>query len=485
MGDIRNQTIYGLKWSALERISVQGIQFLIGTAQGSFTALLRPPSDFGVIAMLTIFLAISQTIIDGGFSNALIRKVDRSEADYSTVFIFNIIIGVLLCLIVVWAAPYIAAFYEMPQLSSVMKVLALTLLFNSFSVVFYAILTINIDFRSIAIANFVSAIISGVIGIVMAYQGWGVWSLVFQSVSRSVINALLVAVLAKWRPKFFFSRVSFVEMFSYGSKILISSLINTVYANLTPMIIGKFYTSKDLGYYDRGRQFGVLPINYIVQTYERVTFPIMSQLQNDDTRLIDAYRKYIKSASLIMFIVVMLIIALAKPIILLILSAKWVEAIIYLQLFCVAEMFNHVTRLNLVLLQVKGRSDLFLRLEVIKKAISLSMLLCAAPFGIIPICISQILYSQIAMYINTYYTRKLFGLSYIMQVKDFSKYLIFAFVACVPAYLMVVFDVPSLLSIIFGSVIALALYTKVLLWNDSIFKEMRSVIIAQLPRRRV
>lgn len=481
MGNIRNQTIYGLKWSALERISVQGIQFLIGV----ILARLLPPSDFGVIAMLTIFLAISQTIIDGGFSNALIRKVDRSEADYSTVFIFNIIIGVLLCLIVVWAAPYIAAFYEMPQLSSVMKVLALTLLFNSFSVVFYAILTINIDFRSIAIANFVSAIISGVIGIVMAYQGWGVWSLVFQSVSRSVINALLVAVLAKWRPKFFFSRVSFVEMFSYGSKILISSLINTVYANLTPMIIGKFYTSKDLGYYDRGRQFGVLPINYIVQTYERVTFPIMSQLQNDDTRLIDAYRKYIKSASLIMFIVVMLIIALAKPIILLILSAKWVEAIIYLQLFCVAEMFNHVTRLNLVLLQVKGRSDLFLRLEVIKKAISLSMLLCAAPFGIIPICISQILYSQIAMYINTYYTRKLFGLSYIMQVKDFSKYLIFAFVACVPAYLMVVFDVPSLLSIIFGSVIALALYTKVLLWNDSIFKEMRSVIIAQLPRRRV
>lgn len=481
MGDIRNQTIYGLKWSALERISVQGIQFLIGV----ILARLLPPSDFGVIAMLTIFLAISQTIIDGGFSNALIRKVDRSEADYSTVFIFNIIIGVLLCLIVVWAAPYIAAFYEMPQLSSVMKVLALTLLFNSFSVVFYAILTINIDFRSIAIANFVSAIISGVIGIVMAYQGWGVWSLVFQSVSRSVINALLVAVLAKWRPKFFFSRVSFVEMFSYGSKILISSLINTVYANLTPMIIGKFYTSKDLGYYDRGRQFGVLPINYIVQTYERVTFPIMSQLQNDDTRLIDAYRKYIKSASLIMFIVVMLIIALAKPIILLILSAKWVEAIIYLQLFCVAEMFNHVTRLNLVLLQVKGRSDLFLRLEVIKKAISLSMLLCAAPFGIIPICISQILYSQIAMYINTYYTRKLFGLSYIMQVKDFSKYLIFAFVACVPAYLMVVFDVPSLISIIVGSVVALALYTKVLLWNDSIFKEMRSVIIAQLPRRRV
>lgn len=481
MGDIRNQTIYGLKWSALERISVQGIQFLIGV----ILARLLPPSDFGVIAMLTIFLAISQTIIDGGFSNALIRKVDRSEADYSTVFIFNIIIGVLLCLIVVWAAPYIAAFYEMPQLSSVMKVLALTLLFNSFSVVFYAILTINIDFRSIAIANFVSAIISGVIGIVMAYQGWGVWSLVFQSVSRSVINALLVAVLAKWRPKFFFSRVSFVEMFSYGSKILISSLINTVYANLTPMIIGKFYTSKDLGYYDRGRQFGVLPINYIVQTYERVTFPIMSQLQNDDTRLIDAYRKYIKSASLIMFIVVMLIIALAKPIILLILSAKWVEAIIYLQLFCVAEMFNHVTRLNLVLLQVKGRSDLFLRLEVIKKAISLSMLLCAAPFGIIPICISQILYSQIAMYINTYYTKKLFGLSYLMQVKDFSKYLIFAVVACAPAYLMVVFDIPSLLSIIIGSVIALALYTKVLLWNDSIFKEMRSVIVAQLPRRKI
>lgn len=479
MGDIRNQTIYGLKWSALERISVQGVQFLIGI----ILARLLPPSDFGVIAMLTIFLAISQTIIDGGFSNALIRKVDRSGADYSTVFIFNIVLGFLLCLIVIWVAPYIAAFYEMPQLANIMKVLALTLLFNSFSVVFYAILTINVDFRSIAIANFVSAMVSGVIGILMAYHGWGVWSLVYQSVSRSVINTLLLAVLAKWRPKLLFSRVSFVELFSYGSKILASSLINTIYANLTPMIIGKYYTSKDLGYYDRGRQFGVLPINYIVQTYERVAFPIMSQLQNDNSRLIDAYRKYIKSASLIMFIVVMLIIALAKPIILIVLSAKWLESIIYLQLFCVAEMFNHVTRLNLVLLQVKGRSDLFLRLEIIKKTISLTMLLCAAPFGIIAICISQILYSQIAMYINTYYTKTLFGLSYIMQVKDFSKYLLFAIVACVPAYVMVMFDVPSLLCIIIGLTLALILYTKVLLRNDFIFQEMRCVIVAQLKRR--
>lgn len=479
MGDIRNQTIYGLKWSALERISVQGIQFLIGI----ILARLLPPSDFGVIAMLTIFLAISQTIIDGGFSNALIRKIDRNEADYSTVFIFNVVIGVLLCLIVIWAAPYIALFYEMPQLSNVMKVLALTLLFNSFSVVFYAILTIRIDFRSIALANFVSAIVSGAVGIVMAYQGWGVWSLVYQSVSRSILNTLLLAILSKWIPRMVFSRVSFVEMFSYGSKILASSLINTVYANLTPMIIGKFYSSKDLGYYDRGRQFGVLPINYIVQTYERVTFPIMSQLQNDNERLIDAYRKYIKSASLIMFIVVMMIIVLAKPIILIILSAKWLEAVIYLQLFCIAEMFNHVTRLNLVLLQVKGRSDLFLRLEIIKKTISLTMLLCAAPFGIIAICVSQILYSQIAMYINTYYTKKLFGLSYMMQVKDFSKYLFYAFLACIPAYLMVLFDVSSWLCMILGSIIAIVLYTRVMLWKDSIFMEMRSVIVAQLTRR--
>ena len=307
--------------------------------------------------------------------------------------------------------------------------------------------------------------------------------MVYQSVSRSILNTLLLAILSKWVPRMIFSRVSFVEMFSYGSKILASSLINTIYANLTPMIIGKFYSSKDLGYYDRGRQFGVLPISYIVQTYERVTFPIMSQLQNDDSRLIDAYRKYIKSASLIMFIVVMMIIALAKPIILIILSAKWLESIIYLQLFCVAEMFNHVTRFNLILLQVKGRSDLFLRLEIIKKTISLTMLLCAAPFGIIAICISQILYSQIAMYINTYYTKKLFGISYIMQVKDFSKYLLYAIVACVPAYVMVLFDVPSLLCIIVGSIIALSLYTKVLLWNDSIFKEMRSVVVAQLKIR--
>ena len=478
MGNIRNQTVNGLKWSALERISVQGVQFLIGI----ILARLLPPSDFGIIAMLTVFLAVSQTIIDGGFSNALIRKVDRNETDYSTTFVFNIILGFILCLLVVLAAPYIADFYDMPQLSSVMQVLSLTLLINSFSVVFYAILTINIDFRAIAIANFVSAIVSGAVGIAMAYRGWGVWSLVYQSLSRSLLNALIVAGLSKWKPRLLFSKSSFVDLFSYGSKILASSLLNTIYSNLTPMIIGKFYSSKDLGYYDRGRQFGVLPITYIVQTFERVTFPIMSQLQNDDASLIDVYRKYVKSASIVMFFVVMLIIVLAKPLILIILTEKWFEAIIYLQLFCMAEMFNHVTRLNLILLQVKGRSDLYLRLEIIKKTISLVMLLIAAPYGIIAICISQIIYSQAAMYINTYYTKKLFGLSYLMQVRDFVKYLLFAIVACVPAYLFVLLGISSWACVIVGFIVAVFLYSKVLLWNDVIFREMRTSFLMQFKK---
>ncbi|MBR1410676.1 MAG: lipopolysaccharide biosynthesis protein [Prevotella sp.] len=478
MGNIRNQTVNGLKWSALERISVQGVQFLIGI----ILARLLPPSDFGIIAMLTVFLAVSQTIIDGGFSNALIRKVDRNETDYSTTFVFNIILGFILCLLVVLAAPYIADFYDMPQLSSVMQVLSLTLLINSFSVVFYAILTINIDFRAIAIANFVSAIVSGAVGIAMAYRGWGVWSLVYQSLSRSLLNALIVAGLSKWKPRLLFSKSSFVDLFSYGSKILASSLLNTIYSNLTPMIIGKFYSSKDLGYYDRGRQFGVLPITYIVQTFERVTFPIMSQLQNDDASLIDVYRKYVKSASIVMFFVVMLIIVLAKPLILIILTEKWFEAIIYLQLFCMAEMFNHVTRLNLILLQVKGRSDLYLRLEIIKKTISLVMLLIAAPYGIIAICISQIIYSQAAMYINTYYTKKLFGLSYLMQVRDFVKYLLFAIVACVPAYLFVLLGISNWACVIVGFIVAVFLYSKVLLWNDVIFREMRTSFLMQFKK---
>lgn len=469
MTDIRSNTIAGVKWSAIDKFSVQGVQFVISI----ILARLLQPDVFGVIAMLTIFIAISQTFVDSGFSNALIRKVDRTADDFSTVFIFNIVVGILCFVVFSLCAPFIAEFYGMPILTEVIPVLAITLILDSLRIVQISIFTINIDFRTISIINFSSALISGICGIILAYSGFGVWSLVMQTLIRSALASFLTFCMSKWKPLWKFSISSFKSLFSYGSKLLAAGLINTIYSNISPLLIGRFYTSKDLGLYDRGRQFGILPSNYIVQIFVRVTFPILSQIQDDQQLLIQTYRKYIKLTSLVMFFIMALIVALAKPIIMILLTPLWSDAIIYLQLFCLAEMFNHITNLNLNLLQVKGYSNYFLKLEIIKKSISFALLACAIPFGIIAICISQIIYSQIALYINTYYTQKLFGVGYFTQMKDFLKYLVAAFAACIPSFMMVSFDFPYLLTILLGFFSALLLYFMFFLKHDDVTQQMR------------
>ena len=478
MGTIKESTIQGVKWSAVERFSVQGIIFLVGLVM----ARLLTPSDFGIVGMLSIFLAVSQTFIDSGFSNALIRKIDRTELDCSTAFYFNVVIGAMCYAILFLLAPIIASFYNMPILKDVTRVLAITLFLNSLTVVQVALLTIKVDFRTQAKVNLCSSLVSGGIGIFLAYTGWGVWALVYQQICRSAINVLLFWIAAKWRPMFKYSWDSFYELFSYGSKLLLSGLLHTFYLNVTNLVIGKFYSSKDLGFYDRGQQLGKIPMETTVNIFQRVTFPILATIQNDNEHLISAYRKYIKVSSILIFFCIFLLAALAKPIIVILLTEKWNESIIYLQLYCLAHMLNHITRINLNLLQVKGRSDLYLRLEIIKKTISLIILLIAAPFGIITICCSQIVYSWIAVYLNTHYTDKLFGFSLWMQIKDFSKYFFSAFMASIPAFLMVLLELNDFLCLILGFVVALLLYSLVLLRNDSDFIEIRNLVLGYIKR---
>ena len=478
MGTIKESTIQGVKWSAVERFSVQGIVFLVGLIM----ARLLTPSDFGIVGMLSIFLAVSQTFIDSGFSNALIRKIDRTDLDCSTAFYFNVVIGAVCYAILFGVAPIIASFYNMPILKDVTRVLAITLFLNSLTVVQVALLTVKVNFRTQAKVNLCSSLVSGGMGIFLAYTGWGVWALVYQQICRSAINVLLFWIAAKWRPMLKYSWDSFYELFSYGSKLLLSGLLHTFYLNVTNLVIGKFYSSKDLGFYDRGQQLGKIPMETTVNIFQRVTFPILATIQNDNEHLISAYRKYIKVSSILIFFCIFLLAALAKPIIVILLTEKWNESIIYLQLYCLAHMLNHITRINLNLLQVKGRSDLYLRLEIIKKTISLIILLIAAPFGIITICCSQIVYSWIAVYLNTYYTDKLFGFSLWMQIKDFSKYFFSALMASIPAFLMVLLELNDFLCLILGFVVALLLYSLVLLRNDSDFIEIRNLVLGYIKR---
>lgn len=269
---------------------------------------------------------------------------------------------------------------------------------------------------------------------------------------------------------------SFKNLFSYGSKLLTSNLIGTVYEHMTTIAIGKFYTAKDLGFYSRGQQFAHLPSTAIIDVLGRVTFPILAKLQNEDDRLIQVYRKYIQITSMIIFFLLTLLAAMAKPLIIFLLTDKWSEAILFLQIFCFAFMFEHISKLNLNLLQVKGRSDLYLRLEIIKKIIAFSILAISIPFGVLIICISKVLNGQIALFINTYYTEKLFNLGYIKQLKDFSKYLIFSLIACSPTFLMTFYNIPAIVQLIIGTLISTIIYS-FLLRKDPIFKEVVNHII--------
>lgn len=429
---IKQETLSSVKWSAIEKYSVQVVQFLLGIIM----ARLLTPADFGTIGMIGIFFAISNTFIDSGLNSALIRKLDRTDVDFATMFWFNLAVSILCYIVLFLVSPWVAVFFKMPVLKDILRLQSVTLIVNAFATVQSTRLTIALNFRAIAKINLSSSVFSGIAGVCFAYFGCGVWAIVYQTILYSIFNTIALNVYNRWLPKREFSRKSFKEMFGFGSKLLASGLLNTVYANLTPLAIGKFYKPSDLGFYDRGTKLAALPVSNINGVLSKVTYPIMSQLQNDDKHLIRVYRKYIITTSMCIFFCCTLLAALGKPLVTLIYSAKWSACVIFLQIYAFAIMFDHISSINLNLLQVKGRSDLSLKLEIIKKTISTLILFASIPFGVLAICISKIIYSQIAVFINTYYTGKLFGLGYVTQIKDFSKYFFLSVLTCLPTFIL-------------------------------------------------
>lgn len=468
MDSIKNSTIKGVFWNGLEKFANQGLRFLVGLA----LARLLTPADFGAVAILGIFFSISTMFIDSGFGAALIRKNNRTEVDFSTVLIFNVIVSIILYALLFILAPCIANFFKQPILTSILRVQALCLIFGGLMAVLDARLTIELNFKAIAQRSITSSVISGIVGIVLAYMGFGVWALVYQALTLSFVNLVFVWIYCKWFPKLVFSWNSFKELFSFGSKLLASGVLNVVYVNLTPLAIGRVYTSTDLGYYNRGAEFARLPNEVCLNVLEKVTFPVFSKIQDDIDNLIRIYRKYIKITSMFLIFFSLLLAALAKPVILLLLTDKWYDSIIYLQLFCFAVMFNHINSINLSLLKVSGRSDLFLKLEVIKKIIATLILFAAIPFGVLAICISKIVYDQIAIIINTYYSGKLFGIGYVAQVKDFIGYFFLSLLSCFPTYLITLLKIHSIVQIILGCLLSATIYY-IAIRKDSIFVELK------------
>lgn len=411
---LKNKTKKGLAWSMIERFATQGVQFLFGI----ILARLLSPDDYGIIAMPLVFLAIAQCIIDSGFSTALIRKPELTEDDLSTAFYFNIGIGILCYAVLFFSSPLIADFYHTPILSSLLKVTALAVLFNPLCAVQQAILTRKIDFKTQAIVSLSGAVVSGIVGLYMAYNGFGVWSLVFQQVGGYVMRTILLWVLGKWKPKRKWSWESFHYLWGFGSKMLGSALLDTIYNNIYPIVIGKYFSAQDLGNYTRAQQFSSLPSSNVTGVLQRVTFPVLSSIQNEDERLAKNYRKILKLSAFLIFPLMLMLSAVADPLVRVLLTDKWEGSIILLQIICFSMMWYPIHAINLNLLTVKGRSDLFFRLEIFKKVVGVIIMCITIPNGIIWMVSGSIASSMIALVINTYYTGKIIHVGYFKQMRD-------------------------------------------------------------------
>lgn len=469
---LKSKTISGVIWSAVERFSLQGVQFIIQLVM----ARLLLPSDYGMIGMLTIFLQISQTFIDGGFTNALIQRKDRSEIDFSTVFYFNIAVSLLFYGILFVSAPLIADFYNMPELVKVMRVMALSLIIFSFSAVHKTKLTINVDFKTQSKISLSAAFVSGIIGIGMAYSGFGVWALVYQSIINAFLTTVLFNCLYHWKPLKTFSTTSFKKLFSFGSNLMISGLIHTIYYNLYGIVIGKKFSAAELGYYTRAEQFAIFPSYNLSAILTRVTFPILSSIQDDNEKLTSTYRNYIRLSSYLIFPLMVGLASLANPLINLFLTEKWSGTVILLQILCFDWMFDHLSGINLNLLYVKGRSDLALRLEIIKKIIAIVILFASIPLGVIGMCCGKVLYSLIAVYANTYYTKSLIGLSLKTQLKDIVPYLILSLTMGGVVYASTYLEFSNITQLTVGVTIGILFYISI----SYIFKINSFKILLQL-----
>ncbi|MFA6676862.1 MAG: lipopolysaccharide biosynthesis protein [Bacteroidales bacterium] len=470
---LKGKTINGMKWSAIERFSSQGIQFVIQI----FLARLLLPSDYGVIAMLTIFIAITQSFIDSGFLNALIRKLDRNEDDYTTTFIFNILVGIAFYCLLYFTSPLIASFYKTPILLPITKFIAIGLLLDSFTIVHQAILTIRIDFKTQTYVSFTSTIISGLIAIYLAYKGLGAWALAWQIVINSALKLILFWAIVRWWPRGRFSKKSFASLFGFGSKLLLSGLIDTIYQNIYLIVIGKYFSSKSLGFYSRAKEFSRYPSSSLTSIIQRVTYPVLSEMQEDDEKLKANYRKLLKMSAFIIFPLMVGLSAAADPLIRCLLTDKWADSVILLQILCFSMMWYPIHSINLNLLKVKGRSDLFLKLEIYKKIFITLVLLVSLRFGVIAMCIGQIITSLFSLFVNTYYTGKLIKVGFLQQMKDMLPTLIICTIMYNVIMLMNGFIEADFIKLILDIIVGAVIYIGLSFLNKSPeLKELISIV---------
>lgn len=425
---LKSKTVKGLGWSAVDNIGKAGITFIVSIV----LARLLSPEEYGLIGILTIFVNVFNEIVDSGFTSALIRKKDAKEVDFCTVFYTNLVVSVFMAALLYLAANPIASFFNRPELVELTQVMSCIVVINAFCFVQKARTTKNIDFKTQSKVTYISYTLSGIIGILLAVKGFGVWALVWQQISAQLFTAISFWIFNKWMPKLIFSWESFKEMWTFGWKLLVSSLIDTTWKEIYQVVVGKCYSPATLGLYTRAKQFSQLFSSNLTAIIQRVSYPVLSSIQDDKPRLKSAYQRVIKTTMLPTFVCMFGMAAVAKPMILVLLGEKWTGCIPFLILICIHGSLYPLHAINLNMLKVQGRSDLFLKLEIIKKLVSLGPLLLGVFIDIYLMVGCSIITSCFNYYLNAYYSGPYLSYSIKEQVKDILPSLFVAIVMAIP-----------------------------------------------------
>jgi len=445
----------GIFWSAVDRFSAQGLQFLMTIIITRFVT----PEEYGLVAMLAIFIALSNSIIESGFSSALIQKQNRTDLDFSAVFYYNVLIAIGLYLLLYFSSPLIAGFYQEPRLELLTKVICLSLIISSFNVVPNAKLTIAMDFKSITKASLLSGLLSGCVGVYMAISGYGVWAIVFQSLLQYLINSIILWYFIKWHPLLRFSIASFKSLYSFGSKMMFSGLLHTIYLNLYTLVIGKFINAHTVGLFNRSNSLAQYPSTNIVGIVNRVYYPALCNLQNDTKSFADLFHSYLRMACFVIFPLSALLAALADPLIRILLTDKWAGTIIPLQIISIAYMFYPVMLINNQPLQALNHTTMFLISEIIKKIVAVILLLLSLNYGLHFLCLSILIYNMLDILIILMFTRRIMATGYRKQLKELMPIFLCSIISGSVVFLFVSYvDIHIFFLLIVGTIIGIISY---------------------------
>lgn len=479
--DNKKTVISNLVWRFMERCGAQGVTFIVSIV----LARLLDPTVYGTVALVTVFTTIMQVFVDSGMGNALIQKKDADDLDFSSVFYFNIAVCSVLYLIMFISAPFIAAFYKMPQLTAIVRVLSIVLIISGIKNVQQAYVSRNMLFKKFFFSTIGGTIGAAVVGIVLAYNGFGVWALVIQMILNTAIDTIILWLTVEWRPKKIFSFERLKELFSFGWKLLVSSLIDTVYNDLRQLIIGKMYSADDLAFYNQGNKFPHFIVTNINTSIDSVLLPTMSKEQDNIERVKQMTRRAIKTSTYLMMPLMIGLAVCAESIIKIILTDKWLPCMPFLRIFCFTYAFYPIHTANLNAIKSLGRSDLFLKLEIIKKIVGLTAVLSTMWFGVMAMAYGLIVTSVLSQIINSFPNKKLLNYSYINQIKDILPQIILSIIMGCSVYLIQMLGLNSVITLFIQVLLGVLVYVSgSILFKIDCFSYLLDILKSIFNRRK-